>query len=328
MNQPWHAILTPTQRAGAIAVVQINHFNPQSIGLPHPGVHRLKLVDFHGIDQGVLMGLEGPQMLFMPHGGIAIVRAISEHLTKLGVPAIAQVDPVEAYPEADCEIEAWCLSALSEASSPIAVDVLLEHLRRWRFLNINTIAQTEDAEAMDDACSLRHVLFPPTVAAVGRANVGKSSLINMLVGQQVALVADVAGTTRDHVGVPVDLGGLVVRWVDTPGVDERIGDQEELEIASRVVAQADLVVHCIDALDDDGVLDSRLSSVINSSVPYIRVGTRSDRGEHACACDLKVSVGTHSQGIAELVELIRGTLLPNQVTEDPRPWRFWASMGK
>lgn len=325
MTTAWHAILTPTQRAGAIAAIQIAHPDPRSIGLAHPGLHRLKLVDFQGLDQGVLLGLEGAQMIFMPHGGIAIVRAISQRLIELGVPVREQLNPLEVYPEARGEIEAWCLMALSEAPSARAVDVLLEHTQRWHALGVETIVQATEVESMDDACSLRHLLHPPTIAAVGRANVGKSSLINTLVGQQVAIVADVAGTTRDHVGVPVDLGGLVVRWVDTPGVDERIGDHEELAIACRVVQQADLVVHCIDAIDDEGVLDPRLSTSIDPATRVLRLGTRSDRGEHACACDLRVSVGAQTQGVSGLVERIGEMLVLDRDLHDPRPWRFWAS---
>lgn len=324
MSTGWYSILTPLQRAGAIAVILVEHPDPDSIGLAHPGINHLKLVDFHGIDQGVLMGLDRHRVLFMPHAGIAIVREVCARLNELGVVERPQIEPLEIYPEARSEIEAWCLHMLSMASSPRAVDVLLGHSERWHALGIETCAQGEVVDAMGTDCSLGHLLRPATVAAVGRANVGKSSLVNTLVGQQVALVSDVAGTTRDHVGVPVDLGGLVVRWVDTPGIDERIGDLDELDIACRMVAQADLVVHCIDSVEDDGVLDPRLATVIDPATPMLRLGTRGDRGEHACACDLRISVGEKSTGLSQLVERIGRLLVRDEDANDPRPWRFWA----
>lgn len=325
MSRGSYTILTPTQRAGAIALILIERPDPDQIGLSHPGIGELKLVDFMGIDQGVVMGLEGGKVLFMPHGGIAIVREICARLEEVGMHEQCRVNPVVVYPEARSEIEAWCLQALSEVSSPLAIDVLLRHAQRWHTLGIETRLQAQAVDSIDAGCSLRHLLHPPTIAAVGRANVGKSSLINTLVGQQVALVADVAGTTRDHVGVPVELGGLVVRWVDTPGIDERIGEREELEIATRVVACADLVVHCIDSVDDDGVLDPRLARAISPTTPVLRLGTRADRGEHRCPCDWRVSLGARSKGIPQLVERIGGLLLLKRDLADPRPWRFWAS---
>ncbi len=326
MSAPWHTILTPTQRAGAIAVIMIHHADPARIGLAQPNEHQIKLVDFQGIDQGIVLGLQEDSVLFMPHGGIAVVRAISERLTELGVPVRPRLDPIELYPEASSPIEAWCLHALSTAASTNAVDVLLEHTRRWHALGVRSVEESASVDAIEDATPLRHLIHPATVAAVGRANVGKSSLINTLVGQQVALVADVAGTTRDHVGVPVDFGGLVVRWVDTPGVDERIADTDEVTIACRVLEHADLVVHCIDSIVDDGRLDERLRAAIPAGTPCLRVGTRADRGEHGCECDLRVSVGAQTQGIAELVSRIGALLIPQTAMEDSRPWRFWSCL--
>jgi tRNA modification GTPase len=323
----WHTILSPSQRAGAIGLIMVHHPAPGSIGIEHPGVHRLKLVDLLGIDEGVVLGLDTETLILMPHGGVAIMRALSARLNALGLPVRDRIDPQRLYPEASGEIEAWCMHALSIAPSPMAVDVLLEHNARWAGLDISTTDGCSGVESAENASLLDRLIYPPTVAAVGRANVGKSSLINALVGQQVALVADVAGTTRDHVGVPVDLGGLVVRWVDTPGVDERIGDRAELAIVRSVLAHADLVVHCIDAIDDPGVLDPRLASVIPDRTPIMRVGTRADLGEHGCACDLRVSLGDSASGVAQLVSALCERLMPRAVLDDPRPWRFWASLG-
>jgi GTP-binding protein len=59
------------------------------------------------------------------------------------------------------------------------------------------------------------------VAIIGRPNVGKSSLLNLLVGEERALVSSVAGTTRDTVDTVVDHGGRQVRLVDTAGIRRR-----------------------------------------------------------------------------------------------------------
>ena len=325
MSERWHSILTPSQRAGAIAMVMLHHDDPESVGIRRAAPGRLVLSDLLGIDEGVVLGIDDHTRMLMPHGGIAIVRAISERLSDLGIPLNAKPDPLRIYPEAQSEIEAWCLHALSIAPSPMAVDVLLKHSQRWSVSGIETIQQADAIDAIGPG-ALDRLLHPPSVVAVGRANVGKSSLINALVGQQVALVADVAGTTRDHVGVPVDLGGLVVRWIDTPGVDERIDDSDELAIAQSVLAQADLVVHCIDAINDPGVLDERLYDSIEQGIPVVRVGTRTDLGDHACPVDVRVQLGEHGAGIPGLVSMLRDQLVPETVLDDPRPWCFWGSL--
>lgn len=296
----------------------------ERLGLPVVRPGQLKRADLFGIDDGVVLGQEDHSLILMPHGGVAVVRQIGMKLAGLGWAARAFADPSITYPEASSEIEAWSMHALSLLSSPMGVDVLLEHTTLWRELGIYSVDEGERMGRSSDV--LDRLLHPPTVAAVGRANIGKSSLLNTLVGQRVALVADVAGTTRDHVGVPVELGGLVVRWIDTPGVDERIGDADEIGIATRVIGHADLVVHCIDSSDDDGRLDPRIGSSVREGVGLVRVGMRSDLGSHPCGVDVRVSAGSVPEGISELVGILRDRLMPEDELRNPSPWRFWTSL--
>ncbi len=321
----FHSIETPTHSPGAIAMIRVAHPDPASIGLVNPEIGSVRLAQLFDIDEGVIVRWDADSIVLMPHGGVAIVRAISKRLVELGVPIGDEPDPRAIYPEAHSEIEAWMLLAVARAASPGAIDVLLEQPARWKLAGIENIADADGYTETSDGASLNRLITPPIVAAVGRANVGKSTLINALVGEQVALVADMAGTTRDHVGVLVDLGGLVVRWMDTPGIDERIADGEEIELATRVIAQADLIVQCIDSGTDSGVLDPRLGGAINLGVPVVRIGTRADLGEHACSVDVRVTLGQadRSKNIDTLVATLKETLIPQSAIDDPSPWRFW-----
>jgi len=328
----YHTIETPRSSPGAIGIVRVVHDDVGKLGLVNPVMGALRLGDLLGIDEGVVARWDADSVVLMAHGGIAILRAISQRLEEMGVAHRDEIEPTEMYPEADSEIEAWMLFALSQAASPAAIDLLLNQPGRWKALGVERIEDARKVSQVADSQSLDRLINAPIVAAVGRANIGKSTLINALAGKHVAIVADVAGTTRDHVGVLVDLGGVVVRWIDTPGIDERVvGGEEgdEIDIALRVVSQAQLIVHCVDSVDDAGVLDERVESAIGADVTRVRVGMRADLGEHACSLDVQVSIGNgvqnggHNEGVGSLVETIREALVPTAICEDSRPWRFW-----
>ncbi|MFQ5525981.1 MAG: ribosome biogenesis GTPase Der [Thermoanaerobaculia bacterium] len=92
----------------------------------------------------------------------------------------------------------------------------------------------------------------PSLAIVGRPNVGKSSLLNRFVGSERALVSPVAGTTRDPVDSLLTVGETTYRLVDTAGIRRRSqmsGDAEELAVmmARRQLERAELALLVIDA---------------------------------------------------------------------------------
>lgn len=86
-------------------------------------------------------------------------------------------------------------------------------------------------------------------AIVGAPNVGKSSLMNMLLGYDRAIVSGVAGTTRDTIEEKVNLGGLCLRLIDTAGLHESTDavEQAGMERSRRAGAAADLLLEVADA---------------------------------------------------------------------------------
>jgi len=100
-----------------------------------------------------------------------------------------------------------------------------------------------------EAARVRMIREGATVVIVGRTNVGKSSLFNALVGQDRAIVTDVAGTTRDLITEQVEMEGLAVTLVDTAGrrSSEDAIEREGVARAVRAQGAADLTLLLLDA---------------------------------------------------------------------------------
>ncbi|GJL95746.1 MAG: tRNA modification GTPase MnmE [Hyphococcus sp.] len=92
-----------------------------------------------------------------------------------------------------------------------------------------------------------------SIAVIGPPNAGKSSLINALAGSDVAIVSDVAGTTRDIVETRLDLGGVVATLADTAGIRDAGADKIEEEGIRRArgrAAEADIRIAVLDPSSD------------------------------------------------------------------------------
>lgn len=106
----------------------------------------------------------------------------------------------------------------------------------------------------------------PKVAIVGKPNVGKSSIINKLVGENRLIVSDIAGTTRDAVDTPVKYNGKEYVFIDTAGLRRKNKIKEELErymIVRTVsaVERADVVVLVIDAVEGVTEQDAKIAGI-------------------------------------------------------------------
>jgi GTPase len=108
---------------------------------------------------------------------------------------------------------------------------------------------------------------PRRVALLGRPNVGKSSLLNQLAGQERVLVDAVAGTTRDPVDELVELGGQVWRFVDTAGIRRRFREAQGADYfaairTERALERAEVAVVLIDASEPLTEQDLRIVSMV------------------------------------------------------------------
>ncbi len=106
---------------------------------------------------------------------------------------------------------------------------------------------------------------------VGKPNVGKSSLLNCLVGEERAIVTDVAGTTRDVLRETVMLGNLCLNVADTAGIRETEDTIEKIGVkrALKYADDADLVIYVVDASTDLDENDREIASLIREKKKII-----------------------------------------------------------
>ncbi len=110
----------------------------------------------------------------------------------------------------------------------------------------------------------------PRVAIVGKPNVGKSSIINRLLGEDRVIVSDIAGTTRDAVDTPVRRNGREYVFIDTAGLRRKNKVREELEHFMVVrtvgaVERADVVVLVIDAVEGVTEQEAKIAGIAHDS---------------------------------------------------------------
>ena len=152
---------------------------------------------------------------------------------------------------------------------PLNAGALLQELQAVRQELLILVADGERGSVV------RHGL---RVALVGRPNVGKSSLLNLLSRRERAIVTDVPGTTRDLLESEIVLDGVPITLLDTAGIRATSDEVEQLGIArSRdALASADLVLLLFDLAQGWSEEDQVLFSLIPDGVPCLRVGNKAD----------------------------------------------------
>ena len=189
------------------------------------------------------------------HGGDAAVRRILSDLQQCGCSEVSWQQ--QAVNGVDC-FDAECLDALTRATTGRTAEILLEQslgLLREAFLPLDSLTQIESL--LSWANFGLHLTQPWNVVLTGRPNVGKSSLVNRLLGYERAIVFDQPGTTRDAVTADTAFEGWPVQLVDTAGQRDSTDELEAagIALARQRLAAADLQIVLIDGseppCDDD-----------------------------------------------------------------------------
>ena len=186
-----------------------------------------------------------------------------------------------------------------------------------------TVISEQIQKLLDSADNGRILKEGISTVIVGKPNAGKSSLMNILVGEDRAIVTDIAGTTRDILEEQINLGGISLNIIDTAGIRNTSDVVEKIGVskAKEYVAKADLTIYVIDSsteLDENDfdimeLLDEQHSIVLLNKSDLTPVTTEETVKKHLNAKVISISAKNHT-GIQELEDTIKEMFFHGEVS--------------
>ena len=244
------------------------------------------------------------------HGGMAAVERI---LQDLEINCVTKVTAKKSLNQDD--FQGQIEQALQQARTRRTAHILLEQLsilpeQMQSLPHLEGIARRQQLLNMLEWQDFgRHLTKPWQVVFCGEPNVGKSSLMNALVGYSRSVVFDKPGTTRDVVTVSTALKGWPIEFSDTAGLRKNAESLESIGIerAKECIATADLVLFVLDAQTRAQPVELiEIQQYQRSLVVYNKV----DLANSDLATDVIAVSALTGQGIDQLAEAIVDQLVP------------------
>ncbi len=144
------------------------------------------------------------------------------------------------------------------------------------------------------------------VAIVGYPNAGKSSLLNLLLNEERAIVSDIAGTTRDTIEEVMTIEGIQYRFIDTAGLRQSDDTIENIGIERTKLAikKADIIIHIYDIRDEEpgqNAISPFLNEIAREGKKLIQVANKIDLKEELYTSDTIIFLSTKTkQGLDDL----------------------------
>ncbi len=324
--------VTPSGR-GAIATTVVwggqaieairQRFRPKrqgrELGAPNSVVYGFWQTHNSGAGEDVVLSFDDQEKCSIhSHGGIVSRRLIADSLIASGASEV----PASEYETRTCP-NFWLVEirqALQQAASSLAALCLLDQLACWstwpaQIDQLLTRGRRDEAIRQIDAVLRRstvglHLTLPWNVVLGGRPNVGKSSLINALLGYERTIVSALPGTTRDIVRQQTVFSGWPVTLSDTAGIREAAGEIERIgvEFTQREIRQADALIGVFDASEP---WTETQQLFLDQMQPDLIVFNKRDlaRADTRRPAGIFVSA-TQRQGLDELIAVLLAHLVP------------------
>ncbi len=171
---------------------------------------------------------------------------------------------IQALLEQLMELRVYCEAAID------FVDEDIEFLELEAFKTRLLACRDQVLTCLSNASASRRLGEGLKVVILGRPNAGKSSLLNLLVGSDRAIVTDIAGTTRDTLREQIDLDGLPLEITDTAGLNDQPDAVESLGI-ERALASAQRADLILLLFDDQQDTTSSIVALLNSYLPLRQI---------------------------------------------------------
>lgn len=180
---------------------------------------------------------------------------------------------------------------------------------------------------------MQHV---PTIAIVGRPNVGKSAIFNRMAGRRIAIVHDEPGVTRDRLSAPCKITDRACKIMDTGGIGARLTDGFAEQVAAEAdiaMKTADLILFVLDCRDHLTPIDQSIADHLRKSdVPVILLLNKADHEKQDLNLGEFAGLGfddhiflsaAHGRGFSELASRLddflkqEGAPLKEELEEEP-----------
>jgi GTP-binding protein len=200
---------------------------------------------------------EAAQIIFLIDGRAEITAAdrdLAQMLRQLGKPVVLAVNKIDTAKREDLVPEFYSIGL----GEPLPVSA--EH----RLGIGDLLDRVTDGFVLDEENAESEETRRIKVAIIGRPNVGKSTLLNSLVGSERAIVSPIAGTTRDFVDETVERDGTEFVFVDTAGIRRKgktklMAEKLSVVMARRSIRMAHVVVLVLDATEGPLALDATVA---------------------------------------------------------------------
>lgn len=232
------------------------------------------------IEAQIDVGIAGSDLILFvvdaKEGLVPMDEMVAQHLRRMADKVLLVVNKVESRWD-EYSVSDWLKLGFGEpmpvsANEGFGISDLLDQVVE----RLPRSATVEDEE--DDDLALR-------VAIVGKRNSGKSTLFNLLLGEERVIVSDVPGTTRDAVDVRFEHEGRPVQLIDTAGMRKQSSLADAIEFFSQTraisaIRRAHVVLHLFDVTEKISQVDKKIAEIcIDNHKPVVLVGNKIDLAE-------------------------------------------------